>query len=133
MNYLFDAFIIILPMTALYTVTLAVMFLLLHIVNHFRVKSGKRPLITKGHRRVLLVPYLLFAILGLTSDSVTWKNSLNTTETSIERIEQYNRERQIPKIVDQTKQPGANSEELKRELESKTQEWKNNSKSEKID
>ena len=127
MNYLFDVFIVSLPLLTIYITLLFFLYLLLYVVNRHRTTKGETTISTKGKKRLLFLPVVVILFLSATSSTVTWKNSLDTTESSIREINQYNRERVVPKIVDTTKQPGANSEELKKEMEEKTQSWKNNS------
>lgn len=131
MNYLFDVFIVSLPLLTAYATLLFFLYISLYVINRHRTSKGEPTFSTKGKKRLLFLPVVMILFLSATSGTVTWKNSLNTTESSIREINQYNRERVVPKIVDTTKQPGANSEALKKEMEEKTQSWKNNSDSEK--
>ena len=133
MNYLFDVFLISLPLLTAYGTILFFLHISLYLINRQRILQSKSTFTTKGQRKILVLPVILILFLSATSSTVTWKNSLDTTDNSIREIRSYNRERSISPIVDTSKQPGANSEALRRELEKETQSWKNKPESEKID
>jgi energy-coupling factor transporter transmembrane protein EcfT len=119
LDYLFDVVIFSLPLLMPYVLFWVLLF---SIAKIFKLKLSEQIY----NFKVFIVGALLLLFVAGTNQSITWKNDLNSTAADVSTIQQYNAARQIPKIVDNTKQPTGISEE---EMKNKTN-WKEENKNE---